>query len=98
MLNKEHYEIIDSEPKVGDIIYVPSFKADIKKEKTLENCDREGGAARVNRVVIDHLGNHYITVEEYSGYFEINWEKELKDKQKELAYKYGFNKAFIKNK
>lgn len=97
MLWKRHYDIVETVPKVGDIIYVPSFKADLTREITLENCDKEGGAAKVNRVIKNHLGHHYVTVEEFTGYFEINWEKELKYKQKELAKKYGYNRAFIKN-
>lgn len=98
MSKKQHFDIIEDSPNVGDIIYVPAFKADPNKEITLENCDKEGGAAKVSRVIIDHLGNHYVTVEEFSGYHELNWERDLKYKQKDLAIKYGYHRAFLKTK
>lgn len=96
MLYKSHYKIIDSYPKEGDIIYVPSYSFDKNKSISLENCNKEGGAATVKRVIIDHEGNHYITVEEFSGYFEMKWEGDLKNKQQDLAYKYGYSRAYIK--
>jgi hypothetical protein len=95
-LEVAHYPICCSVPEVGDIIYVPDFLKKEGDDNNVLSCNKFGGAATVSRVISTGNGIHYITVLEFTGYFEMIWETQLKPLQEDLASKYGFSHAYIK--
>ena len=95
-MSDTHYPLCKSIPKVGDTVYVPTFLRDETKPKSILNANRFAGAATVESVRKCSKHGHYVTVTEFTGYFEIHWENDLAHLQTSLAQECGYNRAYIK--
>lgn len=83
-----HFPPIQDVPKIGDMIYVPSIKADISSSCAWTQMKKEGGYAKINNIQVATDNKHLIFITEYGG-FGMWWEEYLQPLQEELSKKYG---------
>lgn len=88
------FDVVTHTPAVGEVIYVPEHTSPTVFD-TLGK--RLGGWATVSRV-IKGVDGHYVSIQEWAGYVEMNWEKDLLSKQYELRDKFNHQRAYLSSK